>query len=96
MRLLPALLLLTLALTACRKDHKPDLPGAGSIVTPQVVYVDRVRYVAIPTHLTQELPIAGGPLSQCPDVAAARKAGLRKANGNLREIRAIQGTAVQP
>lgn len=94
-RLLIALAIAVLLAACGRKDLKPDLP-TGTVVTPSVVYVDRYVYVAIPASLTTEQPIAEGPLSQCPDVAAARKAGQRKANAQLREIRAIQGTAVKP
>lgn len=91
------LALALLVLTACnRHDRKPDLPTADTIVQPTIVYVDRVRYVQIKPELTQEQPIAEGPLSQCPVVAKARKAALKKANSQLREIGAIEGTAVQP
>lgn len=90
------LLLATVALAACQRGgHKPDLPE-GPAVLPEAITVERVRYVSIPAHLTQEQPIAEGPLSQCPDVAASRRAALRNANSKLREIRAIQGTEVKP
>jgi hypothetical protein len=98
MRAIPAfaLLLAPLLLAACQRGgHKPDLPE-GPAVLPQVVTVERVRYVAIPAHLTQELPVAEGPLSQCPDVAARRRADQEKLNSRLRQIRAIQGTEVKP
>lgn len=94
MRLL-ALLLCCLA-TACQREGtiKPDLPTAP-IVTSKVVYVDRYIYVSVPDRLTEEQPIAEGPLSEAPNVAASRKASLKKTNAQLREIRAIQGTAVK-
>ena len=95
MRLLIAIALL-LVLAACNKTVKPDLPGAGTIVKPEIVQVVRKVYVPIPDALTQEQPIAEGPLAQCPSVAAQRKASLRKANGQLRQIHAVQGTEVQP
>lgn len=98
MRTMPmiALLLATLALAACQRGgHKPDLPK-GPAVVPQAVTVERVRYIAIPAYLTQEQPVAEGPLAQCPDVAAQRRAAIQKANSQLRRIRAIQGTEVKP
>lgn len=90
------LLVALVLLAGCNKAVKPDLPGAGTIVKPEIVIVPRNIYVPIPGELTQEQPIAEGPLAQCPAVAADRKAKLRKANGQLREIRGIQGTAVKP
>lgn len=89
--------LATLLLAGCnRHDVKPDLPGAGTVVKPQIVYVDRYVYVSIKDDLTQEEPIAEGPLSQCPIVAAARKTALKRINGRMRQIDAIQGTPVKP
>lgn len=88
------ILAICLLLTACPGMTKPDLPQGA--ITPTVVFVDRHIYVTIPPALTAEQPIASGPLSQCPDVASNRKAALRKVNAQLREIRAIQGTAVKP
>lgn len=79
-----------------RKDVKPNLPGAGTVVAPKVVYVDRYVYVRIKSELTQAEPIAEGPLSQCPAVAADRRAGLERANAKLRQIGQIQGTEAQP
>lgn len=79
-----------------RKDVKPNLPDAGTVVAPKVVYVDRYVYVRIKSELTQEEPIAEGPLSQCPAVAAARKAGQQRANAKLRQVGQIQGTEVKP
>lgn len=83
-----------LALTACHGAVKPDLPH--TIIQPSIVYVDRYVYVPIKAALTQQQPIAEGPLSQCPDVAAARKASLRKANAQLGAIEAVQGTPAKP
>lgn len=85
-----------LLLPACnRANLKPDLPGAGTVVKPEIVYVDRFVYVAIPASLTDEMPIAEGPLSQCPDVAAQRKKAAAVLNSRMRQIRAIQGTEVR-
>lgn len=95
LRLLTGLALLA-SLAGCgRKNIKPDLPP-GDAVKPEVVIVERKVYVPIPAHLTQEQPIAEGPIAQCFDVAAKRRAGQAKSNAQLREIRAIQGTAVKP
>lgn len=85
-----------LLLSACNRHAlKPDLPGAGMVVKPEIVYVDHDIYVPIKPELTREEPIAEGPLSQCPDVGAARKAALKRLNARMREIRAIQGTEVK-
>jgi predicted small lipoprotein YifL len=94
MRLLIALALVVL-LAGCGRKHvvKQDLPDSTP-VAPTIVYVDRVRYVPVPKRLVEELPIAEGPLSQCPDVAAARKKAQKVANSRLREIGLIQGTDV--
>lgn len=88
-------ILLAVVLAACGRKPlvKPDLPPSTPIA-PTIVYVDRVRYVKVPARLVQEQPIAEGPLSQCPDVAASRKASQKKANAQLREIGQIQGTEV--
>lgn len=96
MRALVVLILLG-TLTACGQKRlvKPDLPDATPIA-PTIVYVDRVRYVAVPKTLVEEQPIAEGPLSQCPDVAAARKKALKVLNAHMREIGLIQGTATKP
>ena len=74
---------------------KADLPH-DTVVKPAIVYVDRDVYVPIKSELTRELPIAEGPLDQCPIVAHDRKTSLQKANAQLREIGAIQGTPVKP
>jgi len=93
--LLTALVLL-FALAGCAsKGAKPDLPPSTPI-TPEIVIVERKVYVAIPASLTQEQPIAEGSIAQCFHVAAQRRAALVKANARLREIGAIQGTAVKP
>jgi hypothetical protein len=95
MRLL--LIIATLALAACGKDNvRPDLPGQGSVVAPEVVIVERVRYVPIPAHLTRPMPIAEGSIAQCFNVAAERKAEQVKGNARFAEIQAIQGTEVEP
>ncbi|HET7655746.1 MAG TPA: hypothetical protein VFK18_01965 [Luteimonas sp.] len=93
------LLLLAIAavlLGGCaNKSTKPDLPGEV-LVKPTIVYVDRYVYVPIKAELTRTEPIAEGPLSQCPAVAADRKAALKRAYAQLVEIGQIQGTEVQP
>lgn len=90
-------LLLALALLAgcVGKTAKPDLPGEV-LVKPTIVYVDRYVYVPIRAELTRTEPIAEGPLSQCPAVAADRKAALQRAYAQLVEIAQIQGTEAQP
>ncbi len=95
MRLLAFLLCCLLPACQNKGAIKPDLPTAP-IVTSKVVYVDRYVYVSVPAHLTTDEPVAEGSLSQCPDVGRARKAAVQRGNAKLREIRAIQGTAVKP
>lgn len=80
-RVLGTVLLLTL--TAC--------------ATPQVQYIDRVRFVdrvqqvvkPIDPELLQQHPIAEGLPSQCPSIAAQRRAELVKCNADKAAIRAI-------
>ena len=92
-----ALLLITvMMLAACKPSVKPDLPGPDTIVAPTVVTVERDVYVQVPAHLTAPEPIAEGPIVQCFDVAAKRRAALQRANSKLKQIAEIQGTEVQP
>lgn len=95
MRAALALVLLLPALAACRHDRKPDLPG-GTVVRPEAVIVERLVYVPVPAALTAELPIAEGPIAQCFDVAAQRRAAVQTANARFRAIRDIEGTPVPP
>jgi hypothetical protein len=84
-----AALLIVLTLTAC--------------ATPQVQYIDRVRFVdrvrqvvqPIDPELLQPHPIAEGLLSQCPSTAAQRRAELEKCNADKASIRAIAGAKEQ-
>lgn len=78
-----ALGLLTAALAGCGRP----------VVKPQIVYVDRTVYVAVPADLTDPHPIAEGPLAHCPVVAAARRAELEKCNADKRAIRRIESGA---
>lgn len=79
-----ALGLLTLALVGCGR----------TVVEPRIVYVDRTVYVEVEPELTNPHPIAEGPLSQCPVVAAARKAELEACNADKAGIRRIEGGPV--
>lgn len=86
-RVLSAVLLLTL--TAC--------------ATPQVQYIDRVRFVdrvqqvvkPIDPELLQPHPIAEGLPSQCPSIAAQRRAELEKCNADKAAIAGIAGAKEQ-
>lgn len=84
-------------LAACGRTAgvKPDVPR-GVIVQPKVVTVTREVHVRVPAELTDPLPIAEGPLSQCPMVAAERKKTLQKANADRRATRALSGTEAKP
>lgn len=88
-------LLLVIALAGCNRVRKPDLPG-GVIVKPQVVTVTREVYVRVPAELTDPLPIAEGPLAQCPMVAADRKQQLLRANADRKAARALSSTEAKP
>lgn len=91
-----AAVLMALLATGCAsKATKPDLPGEV-LVKPTIVYVDRYVYVPIKAELTRTETIAEGPLSQCPAVAANRKAALKRAYAQLVQISQIQGTEAQP
>ena len=71
------------------------LAGCGrTIVEPRIVYVDRPVYVEVPAALTDAHPVADGPLSHCPVVAAARRTELLKCNADKAAIRKIEGGAV--
>jgi hypothetical protein len=61
---------------------------------PVVEYVYVTKYVSVEDALTQEHPIAEGPLSHCPAVANARKVELQKCNADKAAIRTIEGTDV--
>lgn len=88
---------LVLSLAGCfRDDKRPDLPGDGHVVEPELVEVERRVYVKIPARLTQPEPIAEGPITEAFEVARQRRAALERANAKLREIAAIQGTEVTP
>ena len=76
--------LLTLTLTGCGR----------TLVEPRIVYVDRTVYVEVPAALTDAHPVADGPLSHCPVVAAARRTELLKCNADKAAIRKIEGGAV--
>lgn len=91
--------LLVLVLVACGRDHagiQPDLPTACTAVAPEVQVIERIVYVPIKRELTREEPIAEGPIAQCFDVAAKRRAALERINSRVREISEIQGTEVEP
>lgn len=91
------LLLLVPALAACTgKNHKPDLPGEGTAVAPELQIVERIVYVPIPAVLTKAEPIAEGPITQCFAVAAERRAALQRCNAKLKQVDAVQGTEVEP
>lgn len=89
-------LLAVVALAGChRQDVKPDLPS-GVIVKPQPVPITRTVYVDVPARYTDPLPIAEGPLALCPDVAAARRQQLKRANADRAAVRALAGTEAKP
>src|SRR5690606_28509408 len=78
-RILSGLCAMLVLLTAgcAGNGTKPDVPR-GVIVKPKVVEVVREVYVRVPAELTDPLPIAEGPLSLCPMVAAERRKTIEK------------------
>lgn len=97
MRAYPAAIamLLVIAVAGCDRVRKPDLPG-GVIVKPQVVTIQREVYVRVPSELTDALPIAEGPLAQCPMIAADRRKVIEQANADRKAVRALSGTEAKP
>ena len=85
------LLVLSLCGFGCDRAVKPDVPR-GIIVQPKVFTVTREVYVRVPAELTDPLPVAEGPLSLCPLVAADRRKTIEKANADRRATRALSGT----
>lgn len=83
---------------ACKTNtgHVADLPPACPTSTPEVQIVERRIYVGISSELTDPEPVAEGPLSKCPIVAAERRAAVERANAKLRAIAEKQGTEVEP
>jgi hypothetical protein len=77
-----------LALTACTPDP---------VYITRPVYIDRVQQVVqpIPAELLQPHAIAEGLPSQCPSIAAQRRAELEACNADKAAIRAIAGAKEQ-
>lgn len=95
MRLMLITLLVALLAGCPSKATKPDVPR-GIIVQTKLVEVVRTEYVRVPAELTDPLPIAEGPLSLCPLVAADRRKTIEKANADRRATRALSGTEAKP
>lgn len=74
------LAIICLLLTGCCAPEIIREPGP-------VVYRDRLVTQPIPPELLRPHPIATGPLSQCPDVAAARKAEIEACNADKEALR---------
>lgn len=75
---------------------QPDLPPESAAVQPKVIYVDRLVYVPVPAHLTRQVPVPEGPITQCFEVGAQRRKVIVDQNGRLKAIAEIQGTEVKP
>lgn len=98
-RVLRLLIIALAALSLCAFGscgRKPDAPDPGVAVTPEAVIVERRVYVPVPAALTKAEPIAEGPINQCFDVAAQRRAALERANGKLKAIGELQGSEARP
>lgn len=85
---------LVLVLVACQSSGAKRTDPATA-VEPVVQIVERIVYVPIDSALTAPEPIAEGPLSQCPSVAAQRRAALQRCNAKLRQAGQVQGTPVE-
>ena len=86
-----------LAFSACAgREVKPDLPPVETAVIPQVHTVQRIVYVPVPPNLTRQEDVPEGPITQCFDVAAQRRAVIQRQNARLKAIGEIQGTGVKP
>lgn len=81
MRLLA--LVAALSLTACATQQPQIVPRIEYREIPVIVYR------ALPAERLVLHPITDGPLSQCPDVAAARKAELIACNADKQALRAL-------
>lgn len=95
LRLLIAALIPALAMVACT-GTKPDAGPAMCAVSPEPVVVERRVYVSIPAELTRTEAVPEGPIAQCFDVAAQRRAVIERQNARAEQVRAIQGTQVKP
>lgn len=86
---------LAAVLAACGRT-KPDAGPAQCAVTPEPVVVERRVYVRIPAALTRTEAVPEGPITQCFEVSAQRRAVIERLNGRAEQVRAIQGTKVKP
>lgn len=86
---------LATVLAACGRT-KPDAGPAQCAVSPEPVVVERRVYVTIPAALTRTEPVPEGPIAQCFDVAAQRRAVIERLNGRAEQVRAIEGSEVRP
>lgn len=89
-----ALVMALCAFGSCGK--RPDRPRPEVIVQPAPVIVERRVYVSVPKQLTAREATPEGPIAQCFDVAAQRRAVIERLGAKLEAIEAIQGTEVKP
>lgn len=82
-------------LAACHRIKSSPAPTQCA-VSPEAVVVERRVYVPIPTALTRTEAVPEGPIAQCFDVAAQRRAVIERLNGRAEQVRSIQGTEVKP
>lgn len=94
---------------AASRSRLPGILSAFALLTltacatPQVQYIDRVRFVdrvqqvvkPIDPELLQLHPVAEGLPSQCPSIAAQRRAELVKCNADKAAIAGIAGAKGQ-
>lgn len=84
-------------LAACgpKKLDTAHCPVSVAVAPHPVVVVRRI-YVPIPARLTQIEAMPEGPIAQCFDVAAQRRAVIERQNARAEQVRSIQGTEVKP
>ena len=73
--------LILLALAGC--CPKPEA------TRPVIVETERLVVQPIRAELLREHPVAVGPLAECPQVAAARRAEVEACNADKRAIRSM-------
>ena len=80
----------TLLLSSCASTSAPRPRVA--LKPAETAVVTKAVYVRVDAALTEPHPIAEGPLSACPEIAAQRRAELLHCNAKLEQIRNLEGT----
>jgi hypothetical protein len=75
--------------------NAPAKRPRAAVTAAAPVVVTKFVYVPIDPSLTRRHPIAEGPPSMCPEVAAQRRRELEACNADNASTAAIQGTEKQ-